>query len=345
MSRSRILTALDGGLALPEGEILVLRPPMAMDLGALPAERLLVQHTFRPDRDAWAGAGVRVVDEPGPAAVALVSVPRSKALARGLIAEAAKAAPLVLVDGQRTDGVDSVWREVRARRGEVEGLTQGHGRLFWFAGGEGFEDWALPGPQKGPEGLFSQPGVFSADGADRGSLMLAEALPPKLPKRMADFGAGIGVLALAVLAREGVESIDLVEAERLALDCARLNVTDPRARFLWEDARAGARGPYDGIVMNPPFHAGRAPEPALGAGFIAAAAKALTPQGQLWVVANRHLPYEATLAAAFRQVVEIGGDGGFKLLHASQPVRAKAGAPRPSSRPGAKPARVVRTRR
>ena len=345
MAKSRLLTALDGGLALPEGEILVLRPPMAMDLSALPPERLSVQHTFRPDRDAWAGAGVRVVEEPAAAAVAVVCLPRSKVLARGLIAEAAGLAPFVMVDGQRTDGVDSVWREVRGKRGEVEGLTQGHGRLFWFEGGAGFEDWALPGPQKGPEGLFSQPGVFSADGADRGSLMLAEALPAKLPKRMADFGAGVGVLALAALAREGVESVDLIEAERLALDCARLNVTDPRARFLWEDARAGARGPYDGIVMNPPFHAGRAPEPALGAGFIAAAAKALTPQGQLWLVANRHLPYEATLAEAFRQVAEIGGDAGFKLLHASQPVRAKAGAPRPSGKAGAKPSRVVRTRR
>ena len=89
MSRSRLLTALDGGLALPEGEILVLRPPMAMDLSALPADRLAVQHTFRPDRDAWAGAGYRIVEEPGPAAVALVCLPRSKALARGLIAEAA----------------------------------------------------------------------------------------------------------------------------------------------------------------------------------------------------------------------------------------------------------------
>ncbi|EYD74502.1 Ribosomal RNA small subunit methyltransferase C [Rubellimicrobium mesophilum DSM 19309] len=329
MSKTRLLTALDGGLALPEGEILVLRPPMAMDLGALPAERVAIRHTFRPDRDAWAGAGWRVVEEAGPAGVALVCVPRSKTLARGLIAEAARLAPMVLVDGQRTDGVDSVWREVRARRGEVEGLTQGHGRLFWFAGGDGFEDWALPGPVKGADGLFSQPGVFSAEGADRGSLLLAEALPSTLPKRMADFGAGIGVLSLAVLARERVESVDLIEAERLALDCARLNVTDPRARFLWEDATVGARGPYDGIVMNPPFHAGRAADPGLGRAFLAAAAKALTPSGQLWVVANRHLPYEATLQEGFRQVAEIGGDAGFKLLHASQPVRAKVAA-RPS---------------
>lgn len=329
MARSRLATALAEGLSMPEGEILVLRPPAAMDLSALPRERVLVRHGFRPDRDAWAGAGYRLSDEAVTVPAALVSVPRSKALARGLIAEAAAAA-LVLVDGQRTDGVDALWREVRARRGEaVEGLTQGHGRLFWFAGGAGFEDWALPGPVRGEGGLFAQPGVFSADGPDRGSALLAQALPATLPARMADFGAGIGVLALAALAREGVASIDLIEAERLALDCARTNVPDERARFLWEDATAGARGPYGGIVTNPPFHAGRSPDPRLGQGFIEAAARALAPQGQLWLVANRHLPYEATLGELFRQVAEIGGDAGFKLLHASQPLKARGAAKRP----------------
>ncbi|TNC63903.1 class I SAM-dependent methyltransferase [Rubellimicrobium roseum] len=341
MSRSRLATALEEGLSLPEGQVLVLRPPQAMDLSALPRERLLIEHTFRPDRDAWAGAGYRIVDEGQPVPAVLVCVPRSKALARGLVAEAARLAPLVIVDGQRTDGVDALWRDVRDRRDDaVEGLTQGHGRLFWFAGGAGFEDWALGGPVKGPDGLFAQPGVFSADGADRASLMLAEALPAKLPRRMADFGVGIGVLALAALAREGVESIDLIEAERLALDCARANVTDPRARFLWEDARVGLRGPYDGVVMNPPFHVGRRPDPELGVAFIKAAAKALTPSGQLWLVANRHLPYETVLGETFRNVAEIGGDAGFKLLHAAQPLKAKPGAPpRPSGRS------VTRTRR
>jgi len=344
MSRSRLATALEEGLSLP-ADLLVLRPPQAMDLSALPRDGLLIQHTFRPDRDAWAGAGYRVADEGEAASATIVCVPRSKALARGLIAEAARLSPLVIVDGQRTDGVDALWRDVRAKRGDaVEGLTQGHGRLFWFRGGEGFEDWALEGPVRGPDGLFSQPGVFSADGADRASLMLAEALPPTLPKRMADFGAGIGVLALAVLARAGVQSLDLIEAERLALDCARANVTDPRARFLWADAWQGVRGPYDGIVMNPPFHSGRRPEPELGVAFIQAAAKALTPSGQLWLVANRHLPYETTLGETFRNVQEIGGDAGFKLLNAAQPLKAKPGAPvRPSGRTGART--VTRARR
>ncbi len=320
---------------LPEGEVLALRPPALADLSALPRDRWRVHHTNRPDRDAWAAAGYRLEDEPGPAAVAVVFVPRSKALARGLVARAAALAPLVLVDGRREDGVDSLWRELRARRPAAEGLAQGHGRLVWFAGGAGFEDWALPGPLRGPDGLWTQAGVFAAEGPDRGSALLAAALPARLPARMADLGAGIGVLSRAVLAREGVVALDLVEAERLALDCARLNVADPRARLRWEDATAAPLGPYDGIVMNPPFHAGaRAAEPGLGRAFIAAAARALAPRGEIWMVANRHLPYEAALAESFRAWEEVGGDAGFKLLHAREP-RAAKGAAR----------RVVRARR
>jgi len=345
MSRSRLATVLDDGLALPAGDILAMRPRADADLSPLLAERLRILHGFRPERDAFAEAGHVVVDEAVPAGTAVVFVPRSKALAHAMIEAAARTASLVIVDGQRTEGVDSLWREVRARRPQVEGLAQAHGRLFWFDGGPGFEDWAMPAPARGEGGLFTQPGVFGEGGADAGSLMLAEALPARLPPRMADLGAGIGTLALAALSREGVASLDLVEAERLALDCARLNLADPRARFLWADATRGTVGPYDGIVMNPPFHAGRAAaDPGLGRAFIAAAARALTPQGQLWMVANRHLPYEAALAEAFRDVAEIGAGGGYKLVHASHPkgrapFRASIRAPaRQASRDGRRPA-------
>lgn len=299
----------------------MLHPPAAADLSALPPERVRIHHSHRAERDAWAAAGYRLEDDPAPAAAALVFVPRAKALAHALVAQAARLAPLVLVDGQREDGVDALRRELLARRPEIEGIAQGHGRLLWFAGGAGFEDWASAGPRPGAAGFWTQPGVFSADGPDPGSLLLAKALPARLPARMADFGAGIGVLSRAILAREGVEQLDLLEADRLALDCARRNITDPRARFRWEDVTAAPLGPYDGIVMNPPFHGGRrSAAPERGRAFLAAAARALTPRGQLWLVANRHLPYEGALAGLFRHWEETGGDSRYKLLHAREPL-------------------------
>ena len=73
--------------------------------------------------------------------------------------------------------------------------------------------------------------------------------------------------------------------------------------------------------MNPPFHVGRDGNPALGQSFIRAAAKLLKPSGRLWMVANRHLPYEQVLDDSFRDVSALPASGGFKLFKASRPKR------------------------
>ena len=38
--------------------------------------------------------------------------------------------------------------------------------------------------------------------------------------------------------------------------------------------------------------------------------------GQLWLVANRHLPYEAALEQKFRSVAPIAAEGGYKVIEA-----------------------------
>jgi 16S rRNA (guanine1207-N2)-methyltransferase len=104
--------------------------------------------------------------------------------------------------------------------------------------------------------------------------------------------------------------------------CARQNLGDPRVRFHWDDAiRWQPESAVDTVIMNPPFHKGRAAEPDLGRAFIRAAAGMLKPGGQLWLVANRHLPYEAALAQSFAQVEEVAGDTRFKVLRAARPSR------------------------
>jgi len=189
------------------------------------------------------------------------------------------------------------------------------------------------------DGSVTLPGIFSADGPDPGSELLAASLPEKLSGFGADLGAGWGYLARAVLTRPGIRQLDLIEAEHMALDCARRNVSDPRATFVWADAtRYQPAQRYDFILSNPPFHTGRAADPSLGAAFIRAAARMLTPSGTFWMVANRHLPYEATLRDAFREVEEVAGTGAFKIFRASR----AAVAPRPA--PGRSASAVDRRR-
>ena len=85
----------------------------------------------------------------------------------------------------------------------------------------------------------------------------------------------------------------------------------------------GRLGLFDTVVMNPPFHVGRRGEPALGQAFIATAAAILGNAGHLWMVANRHLPYEIALNSLFVKVEEPFGTSKFKVLHAQRPSRLR----------------------
>ena len=69
-----------------------------------------------------------------------------------------------------------------------------------------------------------------------------------------------------------------MEADRAALDCLAKNCPDKRVQAEWQDvARWRAPQKLDAVIMNPPFHIGRAAEPRLGQDFIRAAAANLTP--------------------------------------------------------------------
>ncbi len=326
----RLALAFGERLALPEGLISVLRPRAGERFAPLPPDQLRIVTGFRPDHDAFAQAGFDVRVTPAPAPVALVCLPRARAEGLALIAEAVSlGAQLVLVDGQKTDGIEAVLKAVRGRVALRGSLSKAHGKLFWFAPGEAdFSDWAAT-PQiiHDPAlGAFQTlPGVFSADGVDPGSALLTQHLPDTLPARMADLGAGWGYLAAACLARKGVEALHLIEAEARALDLARANITDPRAVFHWADACSFTLPePVGGAVMNPPFHAGRKAEPALGLAFIAAAARALGPRGRLWMVANRHLPYDDALVQHFTSHETLAETPAFRVWQATGPRKKPA---------------------
>jgi 16S rRNA (guanine1207-N2)-methyltransferase len=313
-----------GALDLPsEGRIAVYRPRIGDDLSDLPRDRVVVLTGFKPDHDHFA---VRHSVAPSaPYAAAIVCLPRSREAARALIAQAAaEVAPggRIAVDGQKTDGIDTALKDLRGRVDLSESLSKAHGKLASFQAGPDLSDW-LAKPHL-VNGFQTLPGIFSADGPDRGSALLAATLPVKLGGKVADLGAGWGFLAAEILQRPGVKKLDLVEAEADALDCARVNVTDPRARFHWADATTWRPETLlDVVVMNPPFHKGREADPALGAEFIRAARRMLAPSGELWLVANRHLPYDAVLTDCFLEIRDVVTDGGFRVIHAIKPKRAK----------------------
>ena len=329
MLDSRLPLALDGGgLEWPaEGQIAVFAPAADADLDGIPKDRALIIHDSYPVNAVWAARGYQVaVVSDARCAAALVCLPRAKAEARALIAKAcALSDGVVVIDGQKTDGIEGILKTMRTRVTVHGPVTKAHGKLFWIEApaADCFADW-VAGPELTQGGFWTAPGVFSADGVDIASALLVDALPEKMGKHVCDLGAGWGFLSAHVLTRAGVEAVHLVEAGHVAVECARRNVTDPRAHFYWADATDWAPAhKMDTVVMNPPFHVGRAAEPQIGQAFVASAARLLAPSGHLWMVANRHLPYEAELKTRFVQVEEIGGDARFKLFHASRPLRKR----------------------
>ncbi|MFE3838068.1 class I SAM-dependent methyltransferase [Pseudogemmobacter sonorensis] len=322
---SRLELALDSGLfdLPPEGRIAVFRPMPGEDLSALPKERVTVLTGWRPAQEHFQKLGFET-EVTGPHAMAVVCMPRAREHARALLAEAAGLLPPgapVVVDGQKTDGVDAMLKELRGHVALSEALAKAHGKIAVFRAGPELAGWAAA-LQRVEGGFITRPGVFSADGPDRGSVLLAGYLPEKLGPKIVDLGAGWGYLSCAVLARAGVKRLDLVEAERDALDCARENVVDDRARFHWVDALSfRPESLVETVVTNPPFHAGRNADPALGAAFIAAARRMMAPDGQLWMVANRHLPYDPVLAEHFLEFETVFADSAFRVVRAVKPRR------------------------
>jgi 16S rRNA (guanine1207-N2)-methyltransferase len=304
---------------------------------ALPpaASEWRLQQDFRPHADALARMGLASTPEfpAGEFDIVLVPAPRQRQHGRGLLVEGfarlASGGVLVACAGNDAGG-RSLQRDLDALAGATHALSKNRCRACW-AVRESDGDEALArawreadAPTSIAGGRFqSRPGVFAWDRIDPASALLAAQLPTGLQGRGADLGCGFGYLAAEVLARNpGVAALDLYEADARALALARANLSAASGiepGLHWHDVSAGLpRGDYDFIVSNPPFHAGRADRPELGIAFIRAAAAALRPGGRLFLVANRHLPYEATLAQCFARVRTLADEQGFKAIEATR---------------------------
>ncbi|NID14901.1 class I SAM-dependent methyltransferase [Luteibacter yeojuensis] len=332
-----------GELTLPgDGRLLMLR---ARDGFALREKRRpgwTLQQSFKPAADGLARSGFTVVPEipEGRYGMVMVLPTRQREESRALFAQAMShvdATGVVVASVANAEGAKTAEADLALLAGGVACLSKHKCRVFWTRPGATpvpalLDAWlALDAPLPTADGRFTtRRGLFAWDRVDTASALLASVLPASLKGRVADLGAGFGYLACEIVARcDAVTAVDLYEAEARALESARRNLADAVARcgraiatsVRWQDVAEGIDAGYDVIVANPPFHQGRADDPSLGRAFIAAAARGLAGDGSFWMVANRHLAYEATLDACFASVRTVVERDGFKVVEAREPRR------------------------
>jgi 16S rRNA (guanine1207-N2)-methyltransferase len=283
---------------------------------------------FRPDFLALQREGRRVAPraEGDGYAAALVLCNRHRGHNELNIAEALERVEdggLVVVAGGKEDGVASLVKRL-SKLIPLDGQApKFHGLAFWFHAAAdrlavAGELRQLNAPVRIDGRFETAPGMFSHGRIDPGSRLLAEALPAELSGKVADLCAGWGYLSAELIARcKNVTAVDLYEADHDSLEAARRNVAVARVEtgFFWRDLVAEPVDiSYDTIVMNPPFHQGRAAEPGIGGKLIAVAAKALKSRGSLYLVANKGLPYEKDLAALFSEYRQLASDKAFNVF-------------------------------
>jgi 16S rRNA (guanine1207-N2)-methyltransferase len=295
---------------------------------------LLAVQGFRPDVLALEKAGVRVVPraEGEGYDLALVLLGRHRGQNEAWLREAfgrTREGGLIVAAGGKTEGADSLRKRFADDLTPAGHMPKHHGVVFWFdrpSDGDLAASSFMAAPASAlVDGRFAAaPGMFSHDRIDPASKLLADNLPATVKGRVADFGAGWGYLALEILKRAGgLAALDLHEADWESLEAAKANLAaaggDVPIGYHWRDLlQEPVARQYDLIVMNPPFHQGRAAEPAIGQGMIRAASAALKPGGRLLMVANRGMPYEPVLASGFAATGETCRDDRFKVLWAKR---------------------------
>ena len=233
---------------------------------------------------------------------------------------------VLLLAGDKDKGFERYFKAAVQLFGEGEVVKRGNGYRVARIRKTKLEPLVMPAAQlftiqaRGLEVRCSaQPGVFASGKLDIASAVMLEHLPNASGKRVLDIGAGYGAIAVT-LALEGA-TVTMLESDAPSVQsCAEtlaLNAVTGTVLHSDVDARLEPNARFDWVVMNPPFHVGRDLKLEVALEFIAAAGRHLKKGGEIWLVCNHFLPYEAALASlGALQVVIV--ERGFKLLRVTR---------------------------
>jgi len=171
--------------------------------------------------------------------------------------------------------------------------------------------------------LVNHASVFSREGLDEGTRLLLHHFPKIGPgaKTVIDLGCGNGILGLAAARRAPEAEVYCVDESFMAVWSARegfrANELGGRGSFLAGDGLEDfGKATADLILCNPPFHYQNAQTLEIALTLFDQARSVLKPDGELWVVANRHLGHHKALAERFTTVRTAALDDKYIVLMA-----------------------------
>ena len=255
----------------------------------------VVQH----DLDPALVVGARLV---------LLQLPRSlDALDEVAALVAAHAAPdVVVVAGGRLKHMTRAMNDVLGRHfGQVSaGLARQKSRLLTASVPRPGGSAPWPRSQRHADlGLtvVAHGAVFAGSGVDIGTRQLL-ALVDRMPEAasVVDLGCGTGLLAAAYARRAPGARVVATDQSAAAVASARATIAAAGLADQVEVRRADAgdslpEGGADLVLLNPPFHVGAAVHTAIAQKLFDAAARLLSPGGELWTVYNSSLSYRGAL--------------------------------------------------
>lgn len=165
--------------------------------------------------------------------------------------------------------------------------------------------------------IASHANVFGKDQIDIGGRFLVEHLPDiAAGQTVIDLGCGNGILGLSCLKqlqqKQRQAQIHFCDESFMAVESAKLNVIEhfpelvDACKFSQDDCLSQqAPESADVILCNPPFHQQNTITEHIAKQMFKQSYQCLKANGQLLVVANRHLPYPSVLKKLF---------GGFTVL-------------------------------
>lgn len=169
--------------------------------------------------------------------------------------------------------------------------------------------------------------TFGGPTLDHGTRLMLRALEEsarvEAARNIVDLGCGNGTIAVSLALSNPDASVHATDQSTAAVLAARATAlaagVEGRVSVHRADAADGVPAAWaDLIALNPPFHTGATVHAGVAHRLIRAAAPALAPGGELWVVFNTHLGYRPLIERVIGPTRQVARDRTFTVVVATK---------------------------